>query len=144
MKPEAALDFSHLLDAVPMRNQAVRSERRGDHLVLFVPIRKRWWMYGPLSWLLPFREERGVALDPLGEEVWTACDGERRVENIVEGFAERHRVRFHEARASVASFLRSLVERNLVVVSATGDSAAVEPAAAEPSTSESGAAEVTS
>jgi hypothetical protein len=73
-------------------------------------------MKGPLSWALPFRPEKGVALDQLGTEVWRACDGARTVERIIDEFAERHRVRFHEARNSVVSFLHSLLQRNLLVL----------------------------
>jgi hypothetical protein len=115
-EPIEHADPSVLLDAVPMANQAVRSEIIGDHLVLFVPIQRRWWMNGPLGWLLPFRSERGVALDALGREVWEACDGKRSSEQIIEEFAERHRVRFHEARLSVMQFMRSLVQKNLIVL----------------------------
>jgi hypothetical protein len=110
------LDQSRLLDAIPTRNAAVRAERRGDALVLWVPIRPRWWMQGPLGYLLPLRKEKGVALDGLGQEVWQACDGQQRLEKIIEAFSARHRVRFHEARISVLQFLRSLSERNLVAI----------------------------
>jgi hypothetical protein len=114
--PEARPEPSRLLDAVPMANRAVRVEERGETLILFVPIQRRWWMKGPLTWALPFRPEKGIALDQLGTEVWRACDGERTVERIIDEFAERHRVRFHEARNSVVSFLHSLLQRKLLVL----------------------------
>lgn len=113
-------DPSRLLDAVPMANRAVRVEARGETLILFVPIRRPWWMQGPLSWALPFRREKGVALDQLGSEVWRACDGERTVERIIDEFAERHRIRFHEARNSVVSFLHSLLKKKLLVLAVSG------------------------
>jgi hypothetical protein len=105
-----------ILDAVPTPNSAVRLERRGESVVLFVPLRPRFWTGPPFSWLLPFRKERGYALDALGQEVFTACDGERTLEQIIEAFASRHRIRFHEARLAVTQFLRSLSERNLVAL----------------------------
>jgi hypothetical protein len=118
MKPalKGQLDQSQLLDAVPTHNQAVRSERRANALLLWVPIRRRGWMLGPLRWLLPFRDEKGIALDAVGQEVWQACDGKRRLEEIIEQFAEHHQLRFHEARLSVLQFVRSLVQRNLVAL----------------------------
>ena len=115
-----ALDQSQLLDSVPTRNTAVRTERRAGTVVLWVPIVRRWWMKGPLGWVLPFRNEKGVALDALGEEVWAACDGKQRLEQIIEHFAKTHRIRFHEARVSVLSFVRSLSERNLVGIVVPG------------------------
>lgn len=113
-RPLAELSPTRLLDAVVVKNAAVRSERRGAALVLWVPIEQRWWMGPPLGWLLPFRKEKGVELDALGQEVFAECDGERRLEDIIERFAERHRVRFHEARHSVVQFLSLLFERKLV------------------------------
>ena len=115
MKPDA-VKLTQLLAAVPTRNTAVREEQRGEALVLFVPIRRRWWLHGPLSWCMPLRDEKGVALDALGQEVWQACDGERDVESLVEDFAERHRLGFHEARLTVMRFLRMLAQRNLLVL----------------------------
>jgi hypothetical protein len=38
------------------------------------------------------------------------------VEEIVEAFAARHRLTFHEARLSVTAFLRQLTWRGLVVI----------------------------
>jgi hypothetical protein len=115
------LDPAVLLDAVPTKNLALRLEPRGSGLLVWVPIRKRWWMRSPIGWILPFRSEKGVELDALGRQVFVACDGSRTTEQIVEEFAERHRLRFHEARLSVLSFLKSLVERNLVALVASKD-----------------------
>ena len=110
------IELEQLLDAIPTANTAVRVERDGDAVVLFVPIKPRFWMGPPFSWLLPFRKERGFALDALGAEVFSACDGRQTLEQIIDGFASRHRLRFHEARLAVTQFLRSLSERNLVAV----------------------------
>lgn len=108
-----------VLDLVPLQNTSVRAEARGNAVVLWVPLNKRWWMRGPLSWLLPFRREKGVELDALGREVWNVCDGERTLEQIVEEFAQRHKLGFHEARLSVQSFVALLLERNLIVLTQT-------------------------
>lgn len=108
--------LDQLLDAVPICNGAVRVEKRESNVILWVPIQRRWWLQPPLSWFLPIRREKGVALDVVGSEVWSACDGKRRVEDIVEDFAQRHKLRFHESRASVTQFLKSLLERNLLVL----------------------------
>lgn len=123
--PAPALDLAELLALVPVRNRAVRESRHERTLILYTPIRKRWWMGPPLSWLpgVYFRDEKGVALDRLGEEVWQACDGERTVEQIVDVFAARHKLRFHEARLSVMAFLKMLMQRSLIVLVAPRDEA---------------------
>lgn len=115
-KQAPEFDHRRLLDAMPAPNDAVRTEERSGTLLLWVPLNRPGWMRGPVSWFLPFRKEKGFELDALGREVWEACDGKRTLEEIVEAFAERHKVHFHEARLSVIAYLDSLVKRNLVAV----------------------------
>jgi hypothetical protein len=90
-------------------------------LVLWVPLHRRWWTQAPFSWVFPFREEKGIELDAIGREVWAEYDGRRTLEQIIDGFAARHRVRFHEARVSVVQFSSSLFERRLITVRAPED-----------------------
>lgn len=109
--------FDALMDAVPVRNQEVHVERRGkDDVVLYVPLRRRWFNRPPFSWVLPFSERRALGLDRLGTEVWDACDGRTSTEAIVDHFAQRHALSFHEARMSVVSFLQQLTTRRLIVM----------------------------
>ncbi len=111
------LTEEQVLDAVPMRNQSVRVEWRGsDRVVIYVALKQRWFMQPPWSWLLRVRKEAGYELEGLGREVWEACDGKRTVEAIIDGFAEKHHLRFHEARLSVLAFLRQLIQRGMVVL----------------------------
>lgn len=105
---------TNVLDVVPVVNAAVRVEWQSPGALLWVPIQPRWWMGPPLSWLLPYRRERGIALDGLGRQVLEACDGKSSVERIVERFADAHRLRFHEARQSVLVFLKMLLERKVI------------------------------
>lgn len=109
-----AADPVELLCTVPAKNQALRIESREEGLIVWVQIQKRWWMGPPLGWFLPFRTEKGFALDVLGREVFEACDGQRNLERIIEDFAVRHRIRFYAAKASVTLFLRWLLERKII------------------------------
>jgi len=111
---DPVLDPGQVLDSIPTPNAAVRCEERGDTLVLWVPFCERWWVKR-LGWFMPFRTEKGIELDATGLQVWSACDG-RRLEAIVEEFAERHKLGFHKARLCVLAFLRSLAERNLLAL----------------------------
>jgi hypothetical protein len=117
-------DNAHVLDAIPVVNSAVRVELQDNGALLWLPLRPRWWMGPPISWVLPFRREKGIALDGLGRQVLESCDGNSSVERIVEDFARRHKLRFHEARQSVLLFLKMLLERKvvaLVVKPSTGE-----------------------
>lgn len=105
-----------LLEAIPVANQAVKVRQNGKAVTLVVPLRQTWWMGPPLSWVFPFRADRRIALDAVGQEVWRSCNGHRTTEQIIERFASKYNVRFHDARLAVTQFLRSLLERNLVAL----------------------------
>jgi hypothetical protein len=113
-RPDQSGEVGDILALVPGHNQAIRVELRDDGLIVWTRIQKRWWMGPPLGWLLPFRSEKGVALDVIGREVFEACDGKRSLECIIEEFAQRHRVRFYEAKQSVVTFVRWLLERKII------------------------------
>ncbi|MEX0655239.1 MAG: PqqD family protein [Phycisphaeraceae bacterium] len=115
-KHPSRLTNNMLLDAIPVANEAVKTRQYGKAMALVVPIRKSAWMGPPLSWIFPFRDERTFALDTVGQEVWRACNGRRTTEQIIERFANKYNVRFHDARLAVTQFLRTLVERNLVAL----------------------------
>ena len=121
VNPSRRLSTSELLDAVPVRNRAVASEsEKPDEVVLRVPLRKRWYTQSFLRLLFPFSTHRRVALDSLGIEVWGMVDGRSTAERIVERFAERHQLSFHEARLSVMLFLRELTQRGIIVMAGAG------------------------
>lgn len=105
-----------ILFSIPLQNQAVALHRKGEGGILKAPVQPRWWHQQPFRWFVPVREERGFGLDRFGMEVWEACDGERTVEAIAEAFALSHEVTFHEARVAVCQFIRSLTERELLVL----------------------------
>jgi len=61
-------------------------------------------------------EKRTLRLDRLGSEVWDLCDGQRTGEGVVDDFAQRHRLTFHEARAAVTVYLKTLVQRGALAL----------------------------
>jgi hypothetical protein len=106
-----------MLAARPVRNRAASvSERGGGEVTVAVRVRRPAWLVPPLSWIVPLRPTRTVHLDRLGTEVWRLCDGERTVEQVVDAFAARHGLSFHEARVAVTSYLGGLVQRGALAV----------------------------
>ncbi|MBD3344475.1 MAG: PqqD family peptide modification chaperone [Chitinivibrionales bacterium] len=117
INPDIPVSLPAILSAVPTRNSAVEENDRGQTVVLQVPLKKtKWYTHPPVSWVLPFSKYRRVALDELGKEVWDACDGVQTMERIIEMFAERHFLSFHEARLSVMEFVRQLMRRGMLVL----------------------------
>lgn len=114
-RPKPSAD--DLLQSVPVRNDRAEQQVLDDgKVVLTVPLKKTWFMGPPLSWFMPIRNERRFELDALGAEVWDLCNNRRDMEQIIETFADRHQLTFHEARLSVSAFLRTLVERGCIVM----------------------------
>ena len=117
--PRQAQGLAELLDmqmsSIPFRNEGVRTtELGGDKLSVSMPL-----THGQLGRLfrrvLPLSNERNLELDRLGRELYDLCDGRRTVEEIVDIYIERWKLSFFEARGLVLSFLRSLVQKNLVL-----------------------------
>ncbi len=106
-----------MLCATPVRNHAARESRSdGDQVVVEVPRRRPGWLVPPLSWVVRPPGTRRIALDRLGTQVWSFCDGRRTVENVIDAMADAQRLTFHEARVAVTGYLRMLGERGALVV----------------------------
>jgi len=106
-----------LLKAVPVANEAMETDYRGDGTVLVsVPMRRPKWLAPPISWLLPYSSHRRVELDRPGAQVLKMCDGKRTVERIIEEFAAMHKLTFRESHLAVTQFLRMLTERGVIAV----------------------------
>jgi hypothetical protein len=102
---------------IPVKNREVEVERNDENgTVLRVPMRKGWYRRPPLTWVLPLSTYRRVQLDGLGKDVWEACDGRKSVEAIVDDFANRFKLTFHESRLTVTDFLRDLSRRALIAL----------------------------
>ncbi|MDP7397578.1 MAG: PqqD family protein [Lentisphaeria bacterium] len=113
-------NWKSMLAVRPVCNRAVRTEAVNGVTRLHIRKRRPRYLVPPLSWLIRPRLESTIELDRLGGEVLNLCDDERTVEAIIERFAERHQLTFHEARVSVTNYLRALVERGIIVLVETG------------------------
>jgi len=109
--------WKHSLLATPVKNAAIRFERLGDDGVMISVQRKKpRYLIPPISWLIKINMTRRIQLDRLGLFIWESCDGEHDVESIVDAFARRYRLTFHEARVSVTSYIKDLVQRGALVL----------------------------
>ena len=106
-----------MLAARPVQNQAARIERHDrDRVTVYVKRKRPGYLVPPISWIMTVRPERRVTLDALGTRIWTWCDGNRTVEDVVDLFAATYNVTFHEARVAVTGYLRSLLQRGVVAI----------------------------
>ena len=119
--PERA-SWRSMLSALPARNAAAEVARTQEGGLRISVQRERpaWWA-APLSRLLRRPPRRTVILDRLGVEVWELCDGTRTVEQVVEEFARKHALSFHESRVVVTEYLRELIQRGILAIGLPGD-----------------------
>ena len=110
--------WTEMLDAVMIRNRAARVERntQSREIRISVPTRKPWYYIPPVTWIVRPPDERITVLDELGSLVWDLCDGNNTVEHIIDVFAEKYRLTFHESRVAVTQHLKRLISRGVLAV----------------------------
>jgi hypothetical protein len=102
------------LGSIPLRNQAVRTERTDEgHARLVVPRRDAWWIRA-FAKVFYVPKNRRITLDEIGTYVWDQCDGEQNVRQIIQALCKRYRLHRKEAEVSVVAYLRQLAKRGLV------------------------------
>ncbi len=118
----SAVSWRPMLRAVPHRNEAaeVQPPAEDGSLRISVALRRPWWGFPPITWIIQPSKKRTVELNALGALVWELCDG-RTVEEIVDAFAARFSYTFHEARVSVTEYLKSLVQRGVLAIAQETD-----------------------
>jgi len=107
---------SQFLSAVPHQNAVMDVTSSGQGVLVAVPMNRPGWLVPPISWVLPFSRHRRVQLDATGAEVLKLCDGRLTVEEIIERFAQKHKLSFREGQVAVTRFLRDLLSRGIIAM----------------------------
>jgi hypothetical protein len=81
-----------------------------------IPTKRPAYLVPPVSWLVRPPKQRVLQLDPVAADLWFWCDGQNRVEDVIDLFARKHALTFHEARVSVTGYLKELVKRGALAV----------------------------
>ena len=106
------------------RRQALRSipaicpgvtfaEEPDGRLMVMVPVQRRRGFFGRFQ--APVTTKR-IRLDEIGAFVIGQINGERTVEEIVDAFLARYRSNRREAELSLADFLKSCAQRNIIAI----------------------------
>jgi hypothetical protein len=115
--PAADGSWRRMLLSKPVQNAAAEVKAEGQKGVrITVKKRRPFFLIPPLSWFIRPRLTGTVLLDRLGTLVWDLCTGDRTVEQIVDEFARRHRLTFHESRVAVTNYMKLLVERGALAM----------------------------
>jgi len=107
-----------MLASTLYRNLKVVEERQPDGRTrhLKIPVRRPDYLVPPISWVVRPPDHRTLVLDPVGTDLWDWCDGRRTVEEVIELFARKHNLTFHEGRVSATAYLKELVKRGALAV----------------------------
>lgn len=98
-------------------NERIHADRNiASKVRVSVPLRRPGFLVPPISWFIKPRERKTLQLDPLGSEVFSLIGACRTVGEIVDRFAEKHRLTFHESRVSVTQYISHLVDNGIAVV----------------------------
>ena len=104
------------LQVVPVQNRGVNRLSTGNQRELHIEVTLIYGtITGLLRRLLGARSKRHYVLEGVGREVYLDIDGRRSFEQLIDLFAERHKLSFFESRALLAQYYQMLTKRGLIV-----------------------------
>jgi hypothetical protein len=114
------LNFETQLKTIPYRNERVRITQPEDGTGALVVEAELAYhgMTKLLAGLLKAKTSKKYRLEGLARECYERIDGHRTVEQFVDEFMAEHKLTFFEARALIAQYLKSLMERGLIIIAA--------------------------
>lgn len=113
-KKSKPLDRRELLRSRPVRNTLLTWEQTDEgEVYLTIPRRKTWWI-AILSKVFYIPSKRTVMLDKIGSWVWTLCNGQNTVEQVIATLRNRYTLEPKEAEVSTLTYLKQLAEKGLI------------------------------
>jgi len=102
------------LKARPVKNQKILWEKNKDgNIIIYVP-RKKTTLNYLFSSFFNLSGNKTIVLDELGSKVWGMCNAENTVEEMIGSFCREYKLNIKEAEISLLTYLKKLVERNLI------------------------------
>ncbi|HMP88703.1 MAG TPA: PqqD family protein [Kiritimatiellia bacterium] len=116
--PTKRPSWQEMLKSRIYRNLKVTSEWNDKHtqFILKIPTKRPSYLFPPISWVVKPPAYRTLYLDQIGADLWDWCDGRNDVERVIELFAQKHNLTFHESRVSVTTYLKDLLKRGALAV----------------------------
>ena len=114
--PKPAVTRQQALQIYPIRNPGLEwvEDEEGDvHAKL---VRKDDLKTRMVAGLMNVPESRELRLDEVGSFVWSLCDGEHTLNDLVEAMMERHKLGRREVEVSLNEFMRMLAKRGMIAV----------------------------
>ena len=111
-----SLTLREQLNSVPVRNERAQVTRGADGTaVVTVEVSCPPWMKPFRRWFA-IRPTARFRLDATGTDVYDSIDGRKTFERLVDEFAAKHDLTFHESRAMMMNYVQMLMKRGLIAV----------------------------
>ena len=114
------IDKQEALAIVPLRNSLVKWERKGDEIILSIPLRDDRVARLIKKIMKNVPDSRQVGLDEVGASVWEMCGGDQDINSIIQSVSRDFKLTRREAEASVTMFLQTLAKKNLIGLMSAG------------------------
>lgn len=107
--------WREMLELRPMRNPALEWSEENERVVLHIRHeQKKSWKVRLVSLLVPIPDDRRIALDAIGTDVWRMLDGQNTVGKIARTLAKKYKLAPREAELSLQQFFKVLGRRGYV------------------------------
>jgi len=114
--PPPAVTRAQALQVYPVRNPSLEWELDEEGLVRAKLVRSQDLKTRVVAGLLSLPDARGLKLDEVGSFVWSLCDGEHTLGDIVETMMEKYKLGWREVEVSLNDFMRTLGKRGMIAV----------------------------
>ncbi len=113
-KKAPQLTRDQAMAARPVRNPSLDWRENDDGEAVIVLPRRKDTMGKFLGWMFFVPEARPIVLDDVGTFVWTACDGEHPVSELVDMLCDEYKLGKREGEVSLTEFLKMLAKRGMI------------------------------
>lgn len=114
------IDKREALAIIPVRNPLVKWERKGEEIILTIPLRDDKIARLIKKYMKNVPDFRQMGLDDVGSTVWELCDGVRDINGVVETISKDYKLTRREAEASVTMFMQTLAKKHLIGLMTAG------------------------
>jgi hypothetical protein len=97
----------------PLRNPKLEWHEENGQIILVIK-RTSNWKTRALNLLFPLPEEKRVALDKIGADVWRLLDGSNTIGHIAKTLAKQYQIEPREAELSLQQYFKELGRRGYV------------------------------
>jgi hypothetical protein len=113
--PKSRPTIAQQMAAVPVRNARLTITEDDSGVSLTRSVVYKAWMQ-PFVRFMRMPPTRTFRLEGIGWQVWRRLDGTTTIGEVVERFALERKLSYHESRALLMHYFRSLVERGVIAI----------------------------